>query len=102
VYSKHNQSSTYWTHWVYHGPQPKHSNVLPQKELEMTNEPRKQTRRSISVCSDTYDRLKRHGAATNRSLSSLVEEAVETYLPKSVDGDARLRLIKEAALKNRR
>lgn len=65
----------------------------------MPEKPRKQTRRSISVSAGTYSRLKVYGEATNRSLSSIVEEAIEAHLPQSAEGAARLALIRRAVLK---
>lgn len=67
----------------------------------MSEKPRKQTRRAVSVSQGTYERLKAYGEENNRSLSSIVEEAIETFLPKSIDGDARLDRIREIVERKR-
>jgi post-segregation antitoxin (ccd killing protein) len=42
---------------------------------------KKQTRRSISVSREKYDRLKAYAEANNTSMSALVELAVDKALP---------------------
>lgn len=51
----------------------------------MTEKPRKQTRQAVSVSQELYDRIKAHGKATNRSMSSIVEESIEAFLPQNSD-----------------
>jgi len=39
----------------------------------------KQTRRSISLCAKTYDQLREYSLKSNRSMSSVVEEALSRF-----------------------
>ena len=46
--------------------------------------PKKQTRRSISMSSATYNKLKSYCVANERSMSSVVEELVKEFIGKNV------------------